>query len=114
MYKVFRTLPVVFVLLLAACASDQTPTQEAGTLLETYLAVARPALKCVETPACEEKAGDEIRAADAVAFSYTESVTNAAIAWADAPEDQKPAKLSVFDKVLLFGQAAVEKLAHLL
>lgn len=98
-------------LVLAACAGDPTPTQEAGNLLETYKAIAKPALKCVQTPACDEKVGDEVRAADAVAFEYTESVTEAAIAWEEAPEDAKPDKLTVFEKVLLLGRAAVEELA---
>lgn len=110
-----RNILVGLVLLLsAACAKDLTPTQEANALLDAYLGVAKPALACVNSPACNEKIGDEVRAADAVAFSYTESVTLAAIAWAEAPEDDKPAKLSVFEKLKILGTAAVGKLAELL
>lgn len=111
MMKLFKTLPLAFVLFVAACAGDPTPTQEAGQLLDTYKAVARPALACVQKPACDAKFGDAIRPADLVAFQYTESVTNAAIQWAEAPEDAKPAKLSVFDRVLILGSEAIAALA---
>ena len=101
---------VPLLLLAAACANGPeslTPQQEAVALNDTYQAVARPALKCVESPACEEKAGEAIRAADTVAFGYVEEVSTAAIAYDNAPEDQKPAKLTAFDRILLAGKGAV-------
>ena len=106
----WRALAVVpLLLLLGACAGDGglTPTQEAAALNDTYQAAAKPALKCVETPACNEKAGDAIRSADAVAFAYVEGVSEAAIEYAEAPPEEKPEKLSAFDRILIAGKGAV-------
>ncbi len=98
---------------LTGCA-NRDPRQEAQALNDLYQAVAEPAARCVETPECKAKAGVEIKAADAVAFPYVEQTTQAAIAYDEAPDDQKPAKLGTFDKVLILGQGAVEALAKLL
>lgn len=99
---------------LVGCTSDLTPPQEAVALHNLYDAIAAPAAKCIETPACKAKAGDEIKAADAVAFPYVEEANKSAQAWNDAPDSDKPVAKSTFDKVMVLAKAAVAKLAALL
>ena len=101
-------------LTLGGCAGDLTPPQEAAALHKLYDSIAAPAAACIETAPCKAKAGDAIKAADAVAFEYVEQANKAAQAWNAAPDDDKPAAEGTFNKVLDLAKAAVAKLAALL
>lgn len=114
MRSLYLVVAIAASFLLAACAHDITPPQEAAGLHKLYDSIAAPAAKCVETPACKAKAGDEIKAADAVAFEYVKSANKAAQDWNGAPEDDKPVAKSTFDKVMELAKGAVAKLAALL
>lgn len=115
-YFLLATLIVLLAVLMiiSGCAHDITPPQEAAGLHKLYDSIAAPAAKCVETPACKAKAGDEIKAADLIAFEYVKSANKAAQDWNGAPEDDKPVAKSTFDKVMELAKGAVAKLAALL
>jgi len=103
---------------LAGCSlfgnADLNPPQQAYALNKEYQVAAHAALSCKKLPACWEKAGDAIQAADAVAFDYVESTTEQAKDWNDAPANDKPAELSAFQSIFALAKAAIGKLAGLI
>jgi hypothetical protein len=97
---------------LAGCADRTlTPPQEAKALHGVYDGIAAPAATCIETPVCKAKAGEAIKKADAVAFSYLESTNKAAQDWNDASPEDKAAKKSTFDQLMAFAKNAVAAFA---
>lgn len=108
---------LAFAALLGGCAlfsGEANPPQQAAALNELYQAVAEPVATCIETPACKAKAGDELKAADAIAYAYVERATLAAKEWNDAPEDAKPAKAGVFAQIADLAKLSIGRLADLL
>lgn len=104
-------------LLVGGCANmfgGDTPPQQAYALNKEYQAVAHVALACLQQEACKDLAGDAIKAADNVAFAYVAQVTAEAKAWDLAPDDQKDAEASGFDKLFSLARSAVTALSDII
>lgn len=102
---------------LSACSQfsgDLNPPQQAYALNKEYQAVGRVALGCLKVPACEAKAGDAIRSADSIAFTYVENTTAQAKDWQAAPEEDKATEAGVFATIFASAKAAVASLSSLL
>lgn len=113
-------LAVALVIGLSGCSvfgsNDLNPPQKAFALNKEYQAAAHAALGCKAIPACWERAGEAIQAADNVAFSYVKSTTEAAQEWSQAPEegDQSQAAVeSSFNSLFTLAKNAITKLSAL-
>jgi hypothetical protein len=94
-------------LVLAACANGNNPPQQAYLLNKEYQAGANVALGVVQSPAVPDKVKSCIKVADNIAFNYVTQATNQAKDWNNAPADQKPAELTLFQKLYQLGLSAV-------
>lgn len=126
---------ILAALVISGCSifksAELNPAQQAYLLNEEYQAAADAALACKAIAKCWDIAGDKIKVADAVAFSYVEKTTLAAKKWVAAQsEDESPpeveapltdvassgkgAETAVFSSLYEKAKAAVAKLAGLL
>jgi hypothetical protein len=94
-------------LALGACANGDHPPQQAYLLNKEYQAGANVALGVVQSPAVPDKVKSCIKVADNIAFNYVTQATNQAKDWNNAPDDQKPAELTLFQKIYQLGLSAV-------
>lgn len=94
-------------LFLTACANGDNPPQQAYLLNKEYQAGANVALGVVQSPTVPDKVKSCIKVADNIAFSYVTQATAQAKDWNNAPADQKPGELTLFQKLYQLGLSAV-------
>jgi hypothetical protein len=109
MIRDFKVLAAgALLLLLAACAQGKTPLDDAYALNGEYQAIAHAELAFMRSPLGDDECvKSRIKAADRVAYSYVEKVTESSLAWSAAPSEQKPRELTLFDRLLLLGKGAL-------
>jgi hypothetical protein len=99
---------------LMGCAQGKTPLDDAFALNGEYQTVAHAELAFMKSPLADDCSKQKIKAADMVAFSYVSDASAQALAWSQAPDTDKPKQLTLFDRVMLLGNAAVTGLPAIL
>jgi hypothetical protein len=108
------TIFAALITVLTACAQGQNPPQDAYALNKEYQALAAVELGYLKSGYANPTSACAVKTADNIAFGYVTQATQQAKDWNAASVDDKPAELTLFERLEALARSALDNVTSIM